>query len=99
MVSIVQGIYPDLAWDITPDESIERLSLPAADIEIAGESYQMVAASFDKSDGTVFLTPGGYAFVGADQTKELKAFPNGENYWIAAISDGDVMVLKAVKES
>lgn len=106
MISTVQGTYPGLAWDITPEEDGGKISLPEAKIEVAGTAYQMAAASFDKSDGTVYLTPDGYSFVakGPDdqsgQTQpeaELEKFPNGENYWIAHIEGDNIMALKAVK--
>ncbi len=105
MISTVQGTYPGLAWDITPEEDGKKILLPDAKIEVAGTTYQMTAASFDKADGTVYLTPGGYFFTAngpddqsapAQPEAEIKKFSNGEIYWIAYIEGDNIKVLKAV---
>lgn len=106
MIATVQGTYPGLAWDITPEEDGGKISLPDAKIEVADTAYQMATASFDKSEGTVYLTPDGYSFVAKgpdDQSgqfqpeEKLKKFPNGEIYWIAHIEGDNITILKAVK--
>lgn len=97
MMNIVKGKYPGLSWDITPKEKDGQIVLPAAEIEVTGTKYQMPAASFDKADGTIYMTPDGYSFVGKDETEDLKKFPNGENYWVCAITKDEIMVLKAVQ--
>ena len=102
-MDIEQGVYPGLSWDIAPEEKDEKIALPAAEVEVAGNTYQMAAASFDPEDGSVYLTPDGYAFVPADQdTTNLTKFPNHENYWVCSIRVGedgknDITILKAVK--
>jgi hypothetical protein len=97
MMNIVEGKYPGLSWDITPEEKDGKIVLPAAEVEVAGTTYQMSAASFDKADGTIYMTPDGYSFVGKDGTDDIKKFPNGENYWICAINKDEIMYLKAVQ--
>ena len=101
MISTVEGNYPGLSWDIVPEEKDGKITLPAAEVTVAGNTYQMAASSFDAVDGTVYLTPNGYVFVAKDKEASLKKFPNNENYWVCSISaiDGktNIMVLKAVK--
>lgn len=41
MIATVQGTYPGLAWDITPEEDGGKISLPDAKIEVADTAYQM----------------------------------------------------------
>lgn len=101
MISTVEGNYPGLSWDIVPEEKDGKITLPAAEVTVAGNTYQMAASSFDAVDGTVYLTPNGYVFVAKDKEASLKKFPNNENYWVCSISISDgktnIMVLKAVK--
>ena len=101
MITVVEGTYPGLLWDIAPTEKDGKIILPAAEVKVTGNTYQMAAAAFDNVDGTVYLTPNGYVFVAKDKEASLKKFPNNENYWVCSISaiDGktNIMVLKAVK--
>ena len=101
MISTVEGNYPGLSWDIVPEEKDGKITLPAAEVKVAGNTYQMATSSFDAADGTVYLTPDGYAFVAKDKETNLKKFLNNENYWVCSISVSggktNIMVLKAVE--
>jgi hypothetical protein len=104
LISTVSGTYPDIAWDISPTAANGKLEMPQASVEVCNVQYQLEAAEFDLKDGTVYLTPDGYAFApDTDETggASLTKFPNGEKYWACAvkIEDGkeNIQVLKAVK--
>ena len=102
MITVVEGTYPGLSWDIAPTEKDGKIILPTAEVKVAGNTYQMAASSFDAADGTVYLTPDGYVFVAKDKAEaSLKKFSNHENYWVCSISISDgktnIMALKAVK--